>query len=284
MRIWINDFSINDWMNRVWLNNGDIEGLELPSVVTSKGKNTGQHGGYIGAQSFGPRALTIPGSIFASDVSEALSKRRELQSRLLLHPQLNKVRIEDDDGRRYTFDAALIDFKMPISRSRKKAIFKIELEAPNPVIYDDEAGAALEGVINQAVPGGFQFSATSPQFGSTFYFSAGSPSSTITNTAEVASPPTIIIRGKTTNPTFVNRATGETFRLENYAVDASAVTIINMAKRTVTLNGGNVFAYVPLDSDWISLIPGDNPFEFTSGSGGDVKSAEIYWQPGYWGI
>src|SRR5690554_4879677 len=119
MRLWINDFSINDWANRTWLNNGDIEGLDIPSISTSKGKNTGQHGGYVGAQAFGPRAVSIPGSIFASDVSEAVSKRRELQSHLRIHPDVNHVRIEDDDGSMYAFDAYLMDFSMPISRSRR---------------------------------------------------------------------------------------------------------------------------------------------------------------------
>lgn len=284
MRIWINDFSINDWVNRAWLNNGDIEGLDKPPISTSRGKNTGQHGGYIGAQTYGARAVTIPGSIFASDVAEAVSKRRELQSHLVLHPDVNHVRIEDDDGSLYAFDAYLIDFQMPISRSRKKSLFKIELEAPDPVIYDDAAGSALEGIINQVVPGGLHFSTTSPQFGSTFYFSSGSPSTTVDNTSEVLSYPVITITGKTTDPVFTNRTTGESFRLESYAVDSSAVTVIDMAERTVKLNGGNVFAYAPVDVDWWGLIPGENEIEFISGSGGDVTSATITWRPGYMGI
>lgn len=283
MIIWINDFSLNEWMNRAWLNQGDIEGLELPSINTSKGKNTGQNGGYIGAQTFGPRPVTIPGSIFADNVSEALSKRRELQSRLLLHPDVNHVRIQDDDGSLYAFDAALIDFKMPISRSRRKSIFKIELEAPDSVIYDDAAGAALEATVNQIIPGGVQFTDTSPQFDS-FYFSAGSDATTVTNTSEVPSYPVITITGKTTNPVFTNRTTGDSFRLEGYAVDSSAVTVIDMGERTVTLNGGNAFAYAPVDVDWWALVSGDNNIEFTSGSGGDTTSAIITWRPGYWGI
>jgi len=283
MIIWINDFSLNDWMNRAWLNNGDIEGLDIPSISTSKGKNTGQHGGYVGAQTYGPRAVTIPGSIFASDVSEALSKRRELQSRLVLHPGVNHVRVLDDDGSLYAFDAYLIDFKMPISRSRKKSLFKIELEAPDPVIYDDTAGAALEATVNQVIPGGVQFTDTSPQFDS-FYFSEGSPSTTVDNPTDVTTYPVITIVGKVTDPVFTNRTTGESFRLSGYAVDASAVTVIDMAQRTVKLNGGNAFAYAPIDVDWWGLVPGENQIEFTSGAGGDVTSATMSWRPGYMGI
>jgi len=283
MRIWLNDYELNNPEKRVYINES-IEGLDKPGIRTSKGTNTGQSGGYIGAQQYEPRDVSIQGSIFSNDVSEALQKRREIQSHLPIHPAIINVRVLDDDGAQYTFNAYLIDFKMPIDRSRKKSLFKIELEAPDPVIYDNAAGAALEATVNQVVPGGLQFTTTSPQFGTTMYFSSGSDSTTVDNTSEVVSYPVITIEGKVTDPVFTNRTTGESFRLEGYAVDASAVTVIDMAERTVTLNGGNVFAYAPVDVDWWGLVPGENRIEFTSGSGGDVTSASMTWRPGYWGI
>lgn len=298
MRLWINGFEFNDPANGVQIH--EIEGLDKPPIETSKGKNTGQHGGYIGAQTYGPRPVTIPGAIFSADVPHALQKRREMQSRLLLHPDVNHVRIQDDDGSMYAFDAALIDFNMPISRTRKKSLFKIELEAPNSAIFDDAAGAALSSTINQVIPGGFQFTATSPQFGTTFYFSAGSDATTITNTSEIPSFPVITILGKTTNPVFTNRVTNASLSFQNYAVGADSATVIDFAERTVLLGlqsdidpdtglflpgkGGNAFAYVHQDSDWWQLVPGDNLISFTSGGGGDASSAMISWRPGYWGI
>lgn len=281
-RLWINDYEFNSPEKRVYLDE-PIEGLDLPPTRTSKGTNSGQHGGYVGAQLRGARAVSVPGHIFSGSVSEALQKRRELQSVFVLHPDINVIRYQDDDGQLYTFNAYLIDFKMPINRTTMRSQFKIELEAPDPVIYDDAAGAALESVVNQVIPGGFQFTDESPQFDN-FYFSAGTDSTTVTNTSEVTSLPIITIEGKITNPVFTNRTTGESFRLEAYAVDSSAVTVINMAERTVTLNGGNAFAYAPVDVDWWGLVPGENLIEFTSGAGGDVTQATISWRPGYWGI
>lgn len=282
MRIWLNDFELNNPSKRVYVND-PIEGLDKPPIRTSRGSNTGQSGGYIGAQQYGARPVTINGSIFSSDVAEALSMRREIQSHLPIHPNRITVRILDDDGSVYTFDAYLIDFQMPINRARMKSLFKIELEAPDPVIYDDAAGSALETVVNQLIPGGVQFTDTSPQFDS-FYFSAGSDSTTVTNTSDVTSYPIITIEGQITDPVFTNRTTGESFRLEDYAVDSSAVTVIDMANRTVKLNGGNVLAYAPVDVNWWGLVPGDNLIVFTSGNGGDVTEANISWRPGYWGI
>ena len=283
MRIWLNDFELNNPANRVYVND-PIEGLDMPTVRTSRGSNTGQHGGFIAAQLYGARSVTINGSIFASDVPEALSKRREIQSHLPIHPAIINVRILDDDGAQYTFDAYCIDFKMPINRGRSKSLFKIELEAPNPMIFDVSAGSELSSPVNKAVPGGIFFSADSPQFGSTFFFSKGQTSSTVTNTGDALVFPLITIRGAVTNPRFTNRATGESFWLENYAVSGGSVTVIDMAERTVTLDGGNAFAYAAVDADWFALVPGDNPIVFESDSVDDITAAEVSWRPGYWGI
>jgi hypothetical protein len=282
MRLWLNEYELNSPENRVYVD-VPLEGLEKPSVRTSRGTNTGQTGGYISAQLYDVRSVSILGRVFSPDINEALEKRREIQSYLKLHPEFIVVRILDDDGSQYTFNAYFVDFKMPIERGRMMSKFKLELEAPDPVIYDDAAGAALSATVNQIIPGGFQFTDTSPQFDD-FYFSAGSDATTVENTSEVTSLPIITITGQITNPIFTNRTTGESFRLEDYSVDSSAVTVINMAERTVTLNGGNVFAYAPVDVDWFGLVPGENRIEFTSGSGGDVTTATISWRPGYWGI
>lgn len=297
MRVWLNDYEINNPSNRVYLDE-PIEGLELPLIRTSKGTNTGQHGGYVGPQLYGARPVTLPGHIFADTVAEGRQKRRDIQAHLPLRPAIINVRVLDDDGMAYTFNAYLIDFQMPLTRSRFKHIFKIELEADDPIIYDDAAGSALQAAVNQVVPGGFQFTDTSPQF-DTFYFSEGSASTTVTNTSEVTSQPLITIIGKTTNPVFTNRTTSQTFRLANYSVDSTSATVIDLAKRTVKLGlasdldangdfptgkGGGVFAYVPNDVEWWGLVPGDNLIEFTSGSGGDVTTATMRWRPGYWGI
>ena len=282
MRLWLNDFELNNPDKRVYLDE-PIEGLDTPDVRTSRGSNTGQSGGYIGAQFYGPRAVTIPGRVFSSDITEALQKRREIQAALPIHPAVIVVRVEDDDGRSYVFDTYLIDFKMPITRGRMKSTFKIELEAPDPVIYDDTAGSALTASITQVIPGGVQFTDISPQFDS-FYFSEGSDFVTVSNPSELTSNPVITITGAINNPVLTNRTTGESFRLAGYSVGTDAVTIIDMANRTVTLNGGNAFGYAPTDVDWWGLVPGDNRIEFTSGGGTDTTPGTLTWRPGYRGI
>ncbi|NQD39963.1 phage distal tail protein [Glutamicibacter halophytocola] len=299
MRIWLNDFELNNPLKRVYINE-DIEGLDLPSIRTSRGQRAGQSGSYFGAQLFDSRQISIKGSIFSSSIAEALERRREIQAVLPLYPERLTVRILDDDGYAYLLYAQVIDFKMPISRARMKSLFKLELEAPDATIYDDTAGSALRATINKAIPGGFMFTGTSPVFGYNFYFSAGQPNTTVENLSSIPVFPVIVIEGKTTNPVLTNLTTGVVFQLENYSTAADSVTVIDMQNRTVRLGtlsdidpdtgyfypgrGGNVYGYQPLTSEFWSLVPGENQIKLDSGSGSDVTTADMIWRPGVIGI
>lgn len=285
MKIWLNDYLLNDQANRTYLRE-PIDGLELPGIRTSDGQRAGQSGSYTGAQHWDARFLTLNGHIFAATVAEAKQKRREIQSALPLYPTPISVRVEDDDGYVYVFNAQLRDFKMPLTQSNHKHIFKIELKADDPTIFDATAGEALTATIYTAVSGGMQFTTTSPQFGSSFYFTAGQTNATIQNDSSIMVYPVIKITGKTTNPTLTNVATGQVWSLAGYSVTSDSVTEIDMNPQahTVKLNGGSVFSYVPLTAEWWGLLPGANVIVFDSGSGSDVTTAEITWRPGLMGI
>ncbi|MFC8008931.1 phage distal tail protein [Streptomyces cinereoruber] len=283
MRIFLNDFELNNPSNRMFLDE-DLEGFELPAIRSSRGIRSGQSGSYFGAQFWDSRRITLKGRVFSDTVAESLEKKRELQAALPLFPDQIELRMIDDDGRAYIMFCQVMDFKMPIKRQRFQHSFKIELEAPDPVIYDDTAGGSLTATIHKAVAGGMLFSATTPTFGVSTGFSAGMPNTTVSNPGSTAVYPVITITGKTTNPSITNLTTGERFHLTGYAVDSSAVTVIDMLNHTVTLNGGNAFGYVPTDSDWVSLIPGDNEFLFETDASSDVATADLEWRPGMMGI
>lgn len=296
MRIFINDFEINNAANRVYVNE-DITGLDLPAIRTSKGQRAGSHGGYIGKQLFDVRDITFQGRIFSDTFSEAVGKRRAFQAKLPLYPKVVNLRIIDDDGMAYLIYCQVIDFKMPIGRFRGRSNFKLDLEAVDSTIYDDNAGAALNATIYRAVPGGLLFSPESPVFGWNFYFSGGQTNTSVVNSSDLVAYPLIVIPGRTTNPVLTNTLTGQVFSLVNYAVGDDAVTQIDMKNRTVRLGttadlvngvlpdgvGSNMFGYVGLD-DWWGIAPGSNPLSLDSDGGSDVRQAQLFWRPGYWGI
>lgn len=284
IRIWLNDYLLNDQANRTFLRE-PIEGLELPGIRTSDGMRSGQSGSYTGAQFYDARFVTLQGHIFSSTITEAKQKRREIQTALPLYPTPITVRIEDDDGYVYVFSAQLRDFKMPLTQSNFKHIFKIELKADDPTLYDNSAGSALTASINKPISGGLLFSATTPTFDSSFYFTAGQALSSVDNTSVVTVYPVITITGKTTNPVITNKTTGQVWALTGYTVASDSVTVIDMHNRTVKLNGGSVFSYVSAtDDDWWGLAPGVNEVELLSSQDNDVASATVTWRPGVMGI
>lgn len=284
MKIWLNDLLLNDSSTRIYLDE-PIEGLELPGVRTSRGNRSGQSGSYIGAQFDDARFITLNGYVFSSSIAEAKQKRRDIQAALPLWPAQLTVKIADDDGRSYTFKASYVDFKMPINRSNFKHLFKLNLEAADPMIYDTTAGANLTAPITKQIPGGFQFNDTDPQFDVSFYFTDAQASTTVNNVSPNVAYPVLTITGKITNPVITNLRTGESFSLTGYAVTSPTdVTVIDMANHTVTLNGGNAYGYLSASSKWWGLQTGDNTIDFTSGSGSDVTTASMTWLPGYRGI
>lgn len=297
MRFYLNSFELNNPANRVFLDE-DIEGIDIPTIRTSKGTRTASHGGYIGAQLYGPRIISLKGRIFSSTITEALEKRRQIQRALPLFPLPVQLRIIDEDGSAYLIYCQVIDFKMPIGKFRGKSFFKIELEASDEIIYDDTAGSALTATINKAVPGGVLFSATSPLFSVSTYFSSGQSRSAVINASDLLAMPLIVIKGRTTNPRILNTQTGELFEMTGYAVGDDAVTQIDMKNRTVRLGaisqlvdgvlppgvGSNAFPYVAQLSTWWGLVPDVNEINFDSSGGSDVSSATLYWRPGLMGI
>lgn len=284
MRIWLDYLELNNPDLRIYLDE-PIEGLSTPSIRTSGGTRAGAHGSYIGSQLYDGRKITLTGRLFASDVTEAKATRRAMQAALdVLYPSQMTMRILDDDGMAYTLQVNILDFYMPILRWQGKAKWKIELEATDPDIYDDNTGSALTSTIHVKIPGGLLFSSTSPVFGSTFKFSAGSSNDTVTNPGTITVYPIITISGQISSPVLINRTTGEIFSMTGYLATTGTTTVIDMYNHTVTQNGGSVMPSVDLSSRWWGLVPGANEIEFQRGNAADVTTATLTWRPGYRGI
>lgn len=291
----INELAINDGQSGFFLD-GEIAGLGFPEIRTSSGLIGGQDGGYIGAQFFGMRPITLTGRAYSNDVVTTEDLRRQLQA--TLSPLAVELRITTYAGRRYLIYANVTKFDMPIDDSLNFAYFKIELLATDPVIYDDTAGAALSATINKAVPGGMFFSGTKPWFGKTTYFTPGAPNASISNDSTVATYPVIVFQGKLSDPVLTNRTTGEVWSMESYSVSAGSVTQVDMQAHTVRLGttadlvdgrlpdgvGGSVFAYVSEGAEWWGIVPGVNEIELSTGSASDTQTGTLWWRPGLRGI
>lgn len=276
MIITLNDFELNSRDSRFYLDE-DVQGLSLPEVRTSSGVYSGRDGGYIGAQFYGMRQLSLVGRVFGSDIVEIEQKRRELQDALRV--KAITMRVTTTAGYTYLIYCNLLKFDMPIKREVNIAPFKIELLAADPIIYDDTAGTALSATLNKVTGGGYNTPVVYPVL-----WQAGAQPTTVVNGGNTAVKPTITLTGSAHDPVIYNNTTGRLLRLEDFTMSASDTLVIDMRARTVLLNGGSVFHKVSADSQFWGLEVGDNNLILDSNSGSDTVSALIEWRSGYIGI
>jgi hypothetical protein len=285
MIVKLNDYVINDGVSPASLgNDGEIDGLELPSIRTSSGNYSGRNGGYVGAQFFAARSIGLQGKIFSADLATAEQARRDLQTLLataLESQDSITVSILTNAGHQYVIDAYLIDFQMPITGTLFSSPFQIELMAPDPTIYDNATGSALTATVPKLVSGGYTYPVVFP----VIYTGGGSPT-TITNSGDFDVYPLVTMTGAMNNPVLTNLTTSEAFSLTGLITGPGDTVVVDMnpLRRTVTLNGSSIFGLIGSSSTFWSLQPGGNDVTLTTPNSGDTVSALFSWRPGYLAI
>lgn len=274
MIISLNGFNLNDGISGAWLNT-EIAGLEMPTIRTSSGNFAGRDGGYVGAQYYSARDITIQGTIFSSDTATLEQARINIQAALL--GSSVTMGILTNAGNSYTVYCNLLDFQMPIKQGLFNAPFKIELLAPDPTIYSNSS-ATIPVNVPKVTSGGYNYPVVYP-----VVYAAGTLPTTITNAGNILVYPIITLTGIATNPMVTNNTTLQFFSLA-LTTGSSDQIIINMAQRTVLLNGSSIFADIIGGSTWWSLKSGGNAISLSSAGGGDTVSSTISWQSGYMGI
>lgn len=278
MIITLNDFELNSRDSKFYLDE-DVQGLSLPDIRTSSGVYAGRDGGYIGAQFYGMRALTLVGRVFGQDVVEIEEKRRELQD--ALRTKNITMRVLTNAGQVYLIYCNLIKFDMPIKRTVTIAPFKIELLAADPIIYDDTAGSTLSVTVNKVLRGGYVYPVVYPVL-----WQAGALPTNVNNAGNTMVYPVITFYGSAHEPVLYNNTLGKLFRMEAFTMGASDTLVVDMNPRahTVLLNGGSVFHKVSADSQFWGLEVGNNDLLLDTSDGNDTVSATVEWRSGYIGI
>lgn len=276
MIVKLNDFELNSRTSKFYLDE-DVQGLDLPEIRTSSGVYSGRDGGYIGAQFYGMRQISLVGRVFGDDIVDIEAKRRQLQD--VLRNKAIEMRVLTNAGQAYLIYCNVLKFDMPIKRTVNIAPYKIELLAADPIIYDDTAGGELTATLNKVLGGGYTTPVVYPVL-----WQAGAQPTTVNNGGNTAVKPTLTITGSAHNPVIYNNTVGKLIRLENFTMSASDTLVIDMRARTVLLNGGSVFHKVSPDSQFWGLDVGDNALLLDTTDGNDTATALIKWRSGYIGI
>ncbi|MFE2409842.1 hypothetical protein ACFXDE_16015 [Kitasatospora sp. NPDC059408] len=160
--------------------------------------------------------------------------------------------------------------------ARGAASFDVELFAADPLLYDD--GETTAKLLPTAPRGSVAIFPMKLPFG---FMKAGAVF--VAQPAELAvrgnSPtwPVFTITGPVTNPTVLNRRTGERLTVQ-LSVPTSEVLVIDTRARSVTLNGASRYGALSADSTWFALRPGGNGLEFDDLQGNKNRFADVRWR------
>lgn len=275
MRVYLDDFELNNAENLMYLDE-PIEGVSgLPNIRSATGVNQGRDGSWVSRQLYEGRYISFQGRIFGGEPIDVENKRRELVS--VLQRKKLKLRIITYAGMEFITEVFVMANQMPINRELNIVKWKIDLLSEDPLFYDNSAGELL-ATVGKVMDGGFDIPFDIP-----FNISAGGEPSVVTNSGNETVYPIITISTLATNPKLINRATNEFMQVMTTVLDGDKL-IIDMRNKTITHNGLNVYSLQRDGSTFFGLVPGVNVMEIQSDIASENSKAEVRYQSGFLGI
>lgn len=275
MRVYLDDFELNNAENLMYLDE-PIEGVSgLPNIRSATGVNQGRDGSWVSRQLYEGRYISFQGRIFGGEPIDVENKRRELVS--VLQRKKLKLRIITYAGMEFITEVFVMANQMPINRELNIVKWKIDLLSEDPLFYDNSAGELL-ATIGKVMDGGFDIPFDIP-----FNISAGGEPSVVTNSGNETVYPIITISTSATNPKLINRATNEFMQVMTTVLEGDKL-IIDMRNKTITHNGLNIYSLQRDGSTFFGLVPGVNVMEIQSDIASENSKAEVRYQSGFLGI
>lgn len=256
-----------------------VTGLGSADIRNSSFLFSGRDGGLVTDQFLGFRTIVVTAEIGANDMTADQHKldRAALQAAMPLGVTF-PIDITLFNGETYRTEVNLTDLKMEYKQRGLRSDVLIQLTAGDPLFYSTDDGDIQSAHITRVTQGGYVTPYDLP-----VNWASGSSPTVVTNNGEAMYLPRIEIHDQADNPVIINQTTGERFELDINLVDGDEV-IIDMRKRTVTLNGSNIIGNKTDDSTWWGLQVGPNSITLDSSSGSDNVTADIYWRNGVRGL
>lgn len=261
-----------------------LEGLEFPSMRVSSYDKPGEDGGVVSNVFYGMRSISIPGMVRGTTCDQYEVNRKLLSSACSTNkdmfgfPTLTRFEFTTLDGKSYYFYGQVTSLTFAREGTILASKFMVSVISPDSIIYSTISSSS--GLIVRQSGTGFQWPFDWP----ILWGNSSGGTATLDNQGSVNIYPIITIRGSATNPYILN-TTIDKFIQFNYVFSADDVLVIDMKEKTIILNGStNLLSTKTSDSDWFWLQPGDNVFQYSTGSASDSGTVEITWNNGYSGV
>lgn len=276
MNILLNTLNIG--LGTVYHTAQPLSGLEKPPIRESSANFAGKDGGYLAAQFYSMRDISIQGQILSDTIANHETHRKTLENSMPIR-QLFDAQFTMPSGDKFYALVFLKKLDFDITKPTASR-FKIELRAPDPILYAggtsplfglqditvdklDTSGTVLPWILPVTL-------------GAEAY-------TTLANNGDIEVFPTIVCSGRFTNPRIYNMRTNSIIKV-NVSTSTGDVLIIDMKEKTITLNGVSVLPYLSTQGGFWSLQPGNNDLYLETDSGSDVSSVQVQYRHAYSGI
>lgn len=252
----------------------EVEGLEIPPIRNNNGDWSGLDGGFMSSQLYGARIITLTGFYWDNKYSCPVDSEvrgsfpysvRERMTNWLMIRHNYPIFIKFLSGRILYTSGYLIDLKMNYDFV-KSGEFQATFYCPDyqlsiADIYGDPESIWHEDTLYKEVFGGHLVPEDLPVL-----FEKGQHPTIIEYDGLIPTWPIITLAGPAKNPTFYNTANNTFFRIgtpeEPWFLYDGQTLVINMRTRQVLVDGKSVSMSIDPESDWWSLIPGQNKIYF----------------------
>jgi hypothetical protein len=261
-----------------------IEGLDAAEYRESLYDKPGEDGAVLSSLFYGPRIISLPGHINATQTAAQYeTKRRALATACAVRRDVNgqplatRLSLTTRGGSSYFVDVfprkPKFDYEYATTGN-----FQLHFVAPISVIYG--SAQVSSGAISRPTGGGFTLPFILPVTSS----ATTGGSVTVANSGNTTSAPILTLTGPLTNPYVSNSATGEFVQL-NYTIPGGSFVVIDMANKTVMLNGNSTILSVrTTDSSWWGVLPGSNSISLSTSSTSDTGNAVVTFYNAWSGI
>ncbi len=257
-----------------------VSGLGAADIRTSSFLYSGRSGGSITNQLYGFREISITGKI--GKVGGTRQQHWIDRSAMLSATPIDvliPVYITVFSGETYRVDCRVTDLKLEYLTGGYISEFLLQLTAPDPLFYSTDGGDVQTAIVNRTVENGGY---VTPYILPVVWDQGGAPT-IVTNNGNAIVYPIITIHDTAHDPVITNQATGEVFAMSINTVDGDEL-VIDMANRTVKLNGSDVIGNMVAGSTWWGLLVGDNSIKYDTDTALDNGYAEVEWRNGVTGI
>ena len=257
-----------------------VSGLGAADIRTSSFLYSGRSGGSITNQLYGFREISVTGKI--GKVAGTRQQHRLDRSSMLSAAPIDvliPVYITVFSGETYRVDCRVTDLKLEYLTGGYMSEFLLQLTAPDPLFYSTDGGDVQTAIVNRTLDNGGY---VTPYVLPVVWDQGGAPT-IVTNNGNAIVYPVITIHNTAHDPVTTNQASGEQYAMSIKTVDGDELAI-DMANRTVKLNGSDVIGNMGAGSTWWGLLVGDNSIKYDTDTALDNGYAEIEWRNGVTGI